>query len=134
MKSKAAVLRGVGVDWEVTEVELDPPHAGEVLVKMAYAGICHSDEHFYTGDSVPSADMEEMMRAAGMSGARVVPHARRARGLGRRRSEVGPGVKTLKPGDHVAISFFPSCGNCRWCVTGSHATCAMSAPTSTART
>ena len=54
MKSKAAVLRGVGVDWEVTDVELDPPRAGEVLVKMAYAGICHSDEHFYTGDSVPS--------------------------------------------------------------------------------
>ena len=72
MKSKAAVLRGVGVDWEVTEVELDPPHAGEVLVKMAYAGICHSDEHFYTGDSVPTAEMEEMMRAVRASGARMV--------------------------------------------------------------
>lgn len=62
MKSKAAVLRGVGVDWEVAEVELDPPRAGEVLVKMAYAGICHSDEHFYTGDSVPTPEMEDMMR------------------------------------------------------------------------
>ena len=50
MKSRAAVLRGVGVDWEVTDIELDPPRAGEVLVKMAFAGICHSDEHFYTGE------------------------------------------------------------------------------------
>ena len=64
MKSKAAVLRGVGMDWEVTDVELDTPRAGEVLVKMAYAGICHSDEHFHSGDSVPSADMEAMMKSA----------------------------------------------------------------------
>ncbi|MDT5139039.1 MAG: hypothetical protein QOD58_3301, partial [Mycobacterium sp.] len=46
MKSRAAVLHGVGMDWEVTEVDLDPPHEGEVLVRMAYAGVCHSDMHF----------------------------------------------------------------------------------------
>lgn len=62
MKCKAAILRGVGVDWEVAEIDLDPPRAGEVLVRMAYAGVCHSDEHFYSGDSVPSEDMEAMMR------------------------------------------------------------------------
>ncbi|MET0476021.1 MAG: NDMA-dependent alcohol dehydrogenase [Mycobacterium sp.] len=117
MKSKAAVLRGVGVDWEVTEVELDPPHAGEVLVKMAYAGVCHSDEHFYTGDSVPSADMEEMMRSAGVAVPEWFPMLGGHEGSGVV-EEVGPGVKTLKPGDHVAISFFPACGNCRWCATG----------------
>lgn len=117
MKSKAAVLRGVGVDWEVTDVELDPPHAGEVLVKMAYAGICHSDEHFYTGDSVPSADMEQMMRAAGVPVPEWFPMLGGHEGSGVV-EEVGPEVTSLKPGDHVAISFFPACGSCRWCATG----------------
>jgi NDMA-dependent alcohol dehydrogenase len=117
MKSKAAVLRGVGVDWEVTEVELDPPHAGEVLVKMAYAGICHSDEHFYTGDSVPSKDMEEMMRASGVPVPEWFPMLGGHEGSGIV-EKIGPEVKTLKPGDHVAISFLPACGSCRWCASG----------------
>lgn len=117
MRTRAAVLRGVGVDWEVTDVELDAPHAGEVLVKMAYAGICHSDEHFYTGDSVPSAEMEDLMRAAGVPVPEWFPMLGGHEGAGVV-EEVGPGVKTLKPGDHVAVSFFPACGNCRWCATG----------------
>lgn len=126
MKSKAAVLRGVGVDWEVTEVELDPPHAGEVLVKMAYAGVCHSDEHFYTGDSVPSKDMEEMMRAAGVPVPEWFPMLGGHEGSGVV-EEVGPGVTALKPGDHVAISFFPACGSCRFCVTGQTYLCDVGA-------
>jgi len=126
MKSKAAVLRGVGVDWEVTEVELDPPKAGEVLVKMAYAGICHSDEHFYTGDSVPSAEMEEMMRAAGVNVPEWFPMLGGHEGSGVV-TEVGSGVTTLKPGDHVAISFFPACGSCRFCVTGQTFLCDVGA-------
>jgi NDMA-dependent alcohol dehydrogenase len=117
MKSKAAVLRGVGVDWEVTDVELDAPRAGEVLVKMAYAGICHSDEHFHSGDSVPTKDMEDMMRAAGLEVPEWFPMLGGHEGSGGV-EEVGPEVKTLKPGDHVAISFFPACGSCRWCATG----------------
>jgi len=126
MKCKAAVLRGVGVDWEVTEVELDPPKAGEVLVKMAYAGVCHSDEHFYTGDSVPSAEMEEMMRAAGLNVPEWFPMLGGHEGSGVV-TEVGPGVTTLKPGDHVAISFFPACGSCRFCVTGQTYLCDVGA-------
>ncbi|OBB78109.1 NDMA-dependent alcohol dehydrogenase [Mycobacterium sp. 852014-52144_SCH5372336] len=117
MKSRAAVLRGVGIDWEVTDIELDPPRAGEVLVKMAYAGICHSDEHFYTGDSVPSPEMEELMRASGVPVPEWFPMLGGHEGAGIV-EDVGPEVKTLKPGDHVAVSFFPSCGTCRWCVTG----------------
>ncbi|MCV7354180.1 NDMA-dependent alcohol dehydrogenase [Mycolicibacterium fluoranthenivorans] len=117
MKCKAAILRGVGVDWEVAEIDLDPPRAGEVLVRMAYAGVCHSDEHFYSGDSVPSEDMEAMMRAAGVPVPEWFPMLGGHEGSGIV-EEVGPGVTTLKPGDHVAISFFPACGNCRWCVTG----------------
>ena len=104
MKSRAAVLRGVGVDWEVTDIELDPPRAGEVLVKMAFAGICHSDEHFYTGDSVPSKDMEDLMRASGMRVPEWFPMLGGHEGSGVV-EEVGPGVTSLKPGDHVAISF-----------------------------
>jgi Zn-dependent alcohol dehydrogenase len=117
MKSKAAVLRGIGVDWEVTEVELDPPHAGEVLVKMAYAGICHSDEHFYTGDCVPTAEMEKMMRASGVPVPEWFPLLGGHEGSGVVEA-VGPEVTALKPGDHVAISFVPACGRCRWCATG----------------
>ena len=117
MKSKAAVLRGVGIDWEVTEVELDPPKTGEVLVKMAFAGICHSDDHFFTGDSVPSQDMEDLMRASGVPVPEWFPMLGGHEGAGVV-EEVGPGVSTLKPGDHVAISFLPACGSCRWCATG----------------
>ncbi|MDG5485330.1 NDMA-dependent alcohol dehydrogenase [Mycolicibacterium gadium] len=126
MKSKAAVLRGVGVDWEVTEVELDPPKAGEVLVKMAYAGVCHSDEHFYTGDSVPSKDMEELMRSAGVPVPEWFPMLGGHEGSGVV-EEVGPGVTALKRGDHVAISFFPACGSCRFCVTGQTYLCDVGA-------
>ncbi|MFO7161896.1 MAG: NDMA-dependent alcohol dehydrogenase [Mycolicibacterium hassiacum] len=117
MKTKAAVLRGVGLDWEVTEIELDPPRAGEVLVKMAYAGICHSDEHFHTGDSVPSPEMEELMRASGVPVPEWFPMLGGHEGAGIV-EEVGPEVKTLKPGDHVAVSFLPACGSCRWCASG----------------
>ena len=117
MKSRAAVLRGVGVDWEVTDIDLDPPRAGEVLVKMAYAGICHSDEHFYTGDSVPSPEMEEMMRASGVPVPEWFPMLGGHEGSGVV-EDVGPDVRTLTPGDHVAVSFFPACGDCRWCATG----------------
>jgi len=126
MKTKAAVLRGVGVDWEVTEIDLDPPRAGEVLVKMAYAGICHSDEHFYTGDSVPSPEMEEMMRASGVPVPEWFPMLGGHEGSGIV-EEVGPEVHTLKPGDHVAVSFFPACGSCRWCVTGQTYLCDVGA-------
>lgn len=117
MKCRAAVLRGVGIDWEVTEIDLDPPRAGEVLVKMAYAGVCHSDEHFHSGDSVPNADMEEMMRAAGVPVPEWFPMLGGHEGSGIVEA-VGPGVTALKPGDHVAVSFFPACGSCRFCVTG----------------
>jgi S-(hydroxymethyl)glutathione dehydrogenase/alcohol dehydrogenase len=126
VKSKAAILRGVGVDWEVTEVDLDPPRVGEVLVKMAYAGVCHSDEHFYTGDSVPSPDMEELMRASGVRVPEWFPMLGGHEGSGIV-EDVGPGVTALRSGDHVAVSFFPSCGNCRWCATGQTYLCDVGA-------
>ena len=50
MKTRAAVLWELGGKWEVEEVDLDPPQAGEVLVKLTASGLCHSDEHLVTGD------------------------------------------------------------------------------------
>ena len=50
MKTRAAVLRDVGKDWEVIELDLDPPRAGEVLIRFAAAGLCHSDDHLRTGE------------------------------------------------------------------------------------
>ena len=59
MKSRAAILHDMGQQWSVEEFELDPPRAGEVLIEMAAAGLCHSDEHIRNGDmSVPNEVME----------------------------------------------------------------------------
>ena len=50
MKTKAAILWGLDQDWSVEEVELDDPKEGEVMIKLAASGLCHSDEHLRTGD------------------------------------------------------------------------------------
>jgi len=122
MKSRAAVLHGVGEDWDVTTIDIDPPRTGEVLVKMAIAGVCHSDDHFTTGDSVPDDNMVAAMTAAGMPVPEWFPLLGGHEGAGVV-EEVGPGVTTLNRGDHVAVSFLPTCGRCRWCATGSTFLC-----------
>jgi NDMA-dependent alcohol dehydrogenase len=109
MKTKAAVLWEVGKDWSVEEIELDPPEQGEVLVKMAASGMCHSDEHLVTGD-LPFA----LPIVGGHEGAGVV-------------EEVGEGVTWLKPGDHVVFGFIPSCGRCPSCSTGHQNLCDLGA-------
>ena len=53
MKTRAAVMRSVGQDWEVTELELDPPKGGEVLVRYVASGLCFSDEHVRNGGLLP---------------------------------------------------------------------------------
>ena len=50
MQTEAAILWEHGGDWKVETIELDPPKAGEVLVRIAASGMCHSDEHLRTGD------------------------------------------------------------------------------------
>lgn len=117
MKCRAAVLRGVGKDWEIAEIELDPPHSGEVVVKMAVAGICRSDDHFATGDMIPAPETAAIMAAAGMVMPEYFPLLGGHEGAGVI-EEVGPGVRSVRPGDHVAMSFMPACGRCRWCVSG----------------
>jgi S-(hydroxymethyl)glutathione dehydrogenase/alcohol dehydrogenase len=109
VKTKAAVLRDVGKDWEVTELDLDPPKDGEVLMRFVAAGLCHSDEHLRHGDIVPRFPL-----VGGHEGAGIV-------------EEVGPGVTRVKPGDHVVCSFIPSCGSCRWCSSGRQNLCDMGA-------
>ncbi len=105
MKTKAAVLWEVKKPWSVEEIELDPPKAGEVLVKIAASGMCHSDEHLWTGD-LPF----ELPLIGGHEGAGVV-------------EEVGPDVTWLQPGDHVVFGFIPSCGRCPSCSTGHQNLC-----------
>lgn len=117
MKCQGAVLRGIGSDWEVSEITLDPPREGEVLVKMAVAGICHSDDHFTTGDMVPSPALAAMMELTGAPVPEYYPFLGGHEGAGTV-VEVGAGVRSVQPGDHVAMSFIAACGTCRWCVSG----------------
>lgn len=105
MKTKAAVLRKVGSPFEIVELDLDPPKAGEVLIRYVAAGLCHSDEHLRHGDIVPRFPV-----VGGHEGAGII-------------EEVGPGVTRLKVGDHVICSFLPVCGHCRWCSTGKSNLC-----------
>jgi len=105
VKTKAAVLREVGSPFEIVELDLDPPKAGEVLIRYVAAGLCHSDEHLRQGDIVPRFPV-----VGGHEGAGII-------------EEVGPGVTRLKPGDHVICSFLPVCGHCRWCSTGKSNLC-----------
>jgi NDMA-dependent alcohol dehydrogenase len=126
MKCQAAVLRGIGKDWEICNITLDPPRAGEVLVKTAVAGICHSDDHFATGDMVPGPEIAEMLRASGIEVPEVFPLLGGHEGAGIV-AEVGPEVRSVRPGDRVAMSYIPACGACRWCVSGMTYLCDLGA-------
>jgi NDMA-dependent alcohol dehydrogenase len=108
--TRAAVLWGHHQDWKVEEMTLDDPGPGEVLVKTAYAGMCHSDEHVVQGDML----VPHFPFVGGHEGSGVV-------------EAVGPGVDTVAPGDHVAMSFVPSCGRCKWCSTGRQYICDLGA-------
>lgn len=106
MKTRAALLWEQPGKWEVTTVDLDPPKAGEVLVRVEATGLCHSDDHFATGD-IPVATLPFV---GGHEGAGVV-------------QELGPGVTALEPGDHIVTAFVPACGSCRWCASGMQNLC-----------
>lgn len=103
MKTKAAILWERNTPFSVEEIELDPPKAGEVLVKLAASGMCHSDDHVVTGDLAGATG--EPPCICGHEGAGVV-------------LEVGEGVRSVVPGDHVVFAFLPACGRCRSCASG----------------
>ncbi|MDH4144709.1 MAG: NDMA-dependent alcohol dehydrogenase [Acidimicrobiia bacterium] len=120
MKTQAAVLWGAHQDWSVEEIELDSPKAGEVLVKLVGSGLCHSDEHLLTGDMVMPPEVQAEL------GIQQFPIIGGHEGAGEV-VEVGPGVTTLAPGDHIVFGFIPACGRCPSCSTGHQNLCDLGA-------
>ncbi|MFV9453837.1 NDMA-dependent alcohol dehydrogenase [Rhodococcus sp. NM-2] len=106
MQTRSAILWESPGKWDVREVELDEPRHGEVLVRVAAAGLCHSDDHHATGD-VPFATFPG---CGGHEGAGVV-------------EAVGPNVTRVAVGDHVVLAFVPACGHCRMCSLGRQNLC-----------
>ena len=99
MKSKAAIAFEAGKPLEVVTVELEGPKAGEVLVEIKASGVCHTDEFTRSG-----ADPEGLFPVIfGHEGAGVVV-------------EVGSGVSSVKPGDHVIPLYTPECRQCKSCL------------------
>ncbi|MEM8658940.1 MAG: S-(hydroxymethyl)glutathione dehydrogenase/class III alcohol dehydrogenase [Pseudomonadota bacterium] len=99
MRTRAAIATKAGAPLEITEVELDGPREGEVLVEVKATGICHTDEFTRSG-----ADPEGIFPAIlGHEGAGVVV-------------DVGPGVSSLKKGDHVIPLYTPECRECDYCL------------------
>lgn len=112
MKTRAAVCWKINEDWQVDEYELRDPKEGEVLVKLKYAGLCHSDEHIRLGDMTEAV----APMCGGHEGAGVV-------------EAIGPGVTGFAVGDHVSASFIPACGRCDPCSQGMQNLCDRGAET-----
>ena len=101
MRTRAAVALQAGHPLEVMDVELAGPRAGEVMVEIKATGICHTDDFTRSGD-----DPEGLFPAIlGHEGAGVVV-------------EVGPGVTSVRPGDHVIPLYTPECRQCASCLSG----------------
>lgn len=97
MQIRAALFREAHQPFSVEDVDLDPPKAGEVLVRMRAVGVCHSDYHLVSGATNHPAPC-----VVGHEGAGVV-------------EALGPAVSGIKEGDHVALNWAPSCGSCFYC-------------------
>jgi NDMA-dependent alcohol dehydrogenase len=110
MRTRSALLRSQPNNWDIVEVDLDSPRKGELLVKMAASGLCHSDVHVSNGDQ----QLPVLPLAGGHEGAGVVV-------------EVGHDTEGYDVGDHVVLSFLPVCGRCRMCATGHQNLCDLGA-------
>jgi S-(hydroxymethyl)glutathione dehydrogenase / alcohol dehydrogenase len=108
MRMRAAVLHRPGTPLTVEEVELDAPKEGEVLVRVAAAGVCHSDVRYADGELGEG----HWPIVLGHEGAGVV-------------ESVGAGVMHVAPGDHVAFCFVPACRRCRYCLAGKPNLCEL---------
>ncbi len=101
MKTRAAVAWEAGKPLSIEEVDLEGPRAGEVLVRIVATGVCHTDAFTLSG-----ADPEGLFPAIlGHEGGGIV-------------QEIGPGVTSVKPGDHVIPLYTPECGVCKFCTSG----------------
>ncbi len=101
MKSRAAVAFGPGKPLEIVEIDVAPPRKGEVLVKITHTGVCHTDAFTLSGE-----DPEGIFPAVlGHEGGGVVV-------------EVGEGVQSLQPGDHVIPLYTAECRECKFCKSG----------------
>ncbi|MDU4361487.1 MAG: S-(hydroxymethyl)glutathione dehydrogenase/class III alcohol dehydrogenase [Klebsiella oxytoca] len=101
MKSRAAVAFGPGQPLSIVEIDVAPPKKGEVLVKITHTGVCHTDAFTLSGD-----DPEGVFPAVlGHEGGGIVV-------------EVGEGVTSLQPGDHVIPLYTAECGECKFCKSG----------------
>lgn len=101
MKSRAAVAFEPGKPLEIVEIDVEPPRKGEVLVRITHTGVCHTDAFTLSGD-----DPEGIFPAVlGHEGAGIVV-------------EVGEGVTSLKPGDHVIPLYTAECRECKFCLSG----------------
>lgn len=110
MDINAAVLDEIGGSLTLRTLRLDEPGPGEVRVRIAATGVCASDAHTISG-RIPSP----LPIVLGHEGAGVV-------------TATGPGVTHVRSGDHVALSWLPSCGQCRYCQAGRPVLCVASAP------
>ena len=99
MKTKAAVAFGAGKPLEVLDVDLEGPRAGEVMIELKATGICHTDAFTLSGDD-PEGEFPTIL---GHEGAGIVV-------------EVGAGVTSVKPGDHVIPLYTPECRHCDFCL------------------
>jgi NDMA-dependent alcohol dehydrogenase len=104
---RAAVLRELNEPLSVEEVELAEPGPGEVAIRLAASGVCHSDWNVITG-----ATPNPLPAVLGHEGAGIV-------------EAVGEGVGAVAAGDHVILSWLPSCGTCFYCVQGRGVLCDM---------
>lgn len=106
MQSAAAVLFSSPGEFQSANVTLDEPRKDELRIRLVASGLCHSDDHYATGDLTPRV----LPFCGGHEGAGIV-------------DKVGPDTTGFEVGDHIVMTFLPACGRCFWCSQGKQELC-----------